>query len=590
MIEQKKRNQIPEEFKWRRDHLFSQVSHWWESFDQVNQEADNFFKYRGTLHDAPMLKECFSTRDSMCQRAEKLYVYANMYLHEDTENPEAQSLADKADSLSIKLNSAMSFIDPEILGLSKDQIDAFLALDDVYKHYMDNMLRVKEHILSPELEELLAQAGEIGMAAENIFSMLNNADMRFGIVKDESGNDVTITHGRFLSLMESSNADVRRNTFKTFYESYFKQKNTLAATYNASVRKDVFFTKSRKYSSSLAWGLHGANIPATVYTNLIQTVNEYLPAMHQYIRLRGKMLGVAELHMYDLYTPLVPEARTAVSYDEAKETVLAALSVMGDDYINTVKKAFAEGWFDVYENKGKRSGAYAWGAYGVHPYVLLNYDNKINDMFTLAHEIGHAMHSHYTWATQPYVYGDYTIFAAEVSSTVNEALLMEYLLKNTADTSRKRYLINYFLDQFRGTVFRQTMFAEFEMKTHEMAESGQPLTVESLCQLYRELNLRYYGQDIVMDEEIDIEWARIPHFYSPYYVYQYATGFSAAIALSRKILADSAAVGQYIEFLKSGSSDYSIPLLKKAGVDMSMPEPIQNALELFQELLNQFNL
>ena len=419
--------------------------------------------------------------------------------------------------------------------------------------------------------------------------MINDADMEFGNVTDEDGNEVELTHGKYSSFLESKNVEVRKQAFNTYYDAYIKQKNTILATYNLSVKIDVFYAHIRNYKSALNEALFNDNIDDNVYTNLIDTITQNIYLMHSYVEKRKKVLKLEEIHMYDLYVPIVEEINSKVTYDEACETVLEALKPLGEDYVNKVKELFENNWIDVYENKGKQSGAYSWGAYGSHPYILMNFDNKVNDMFTLIHEIGHAMHSNYSWETQDYVNANYTIFVAEVASTVNEALLMQHLLKTTEDKNQKKYLINYFLDQFKGTVFRQTMFAEFELVTHDMVEKGEPLTVEVLNKIYRDLNKKYYGDGIVIDEKSDIEWARIPHFYSSFYVYQYATGFCAAINLSEKILNGTPQdIENYINFLKSGSSDYSIELLKKAGVDMSSHKPIEEALKVFEELLNKF--
>ncbi len=591
-IDQKTRKEIEPKYMWNIADLFASDNEWQKEYEQVSKCIKDFDIYRGKLSDMGTLLKCLKANDNISNRAERLYVYANMKLHEDGGESFYQGMADKAGSLVVMLTSAVSFIDVEIVGIEESILKDFLDKNkefSIYRHYIEEIMRSKEHILSSELEEFLAEAGEIGEAADNIFAMINNADMTFGKVQNDNGEEIEITQGRYISLMESKNVEVRKNTFKTYYESYNKLKNTLAATYNASVKKDIFFAKARKFDTALDAALFRYNIPRDVYMNLIETVHKHLPSMHKYIELRKKALGLSEVHMYDLYTPIVAEADTFVDYEKAKETVLNAFTPLGKEYTSVIKEAFEKGWIDVYENKGKRSGAYSWGAYGCHPYVLLNYDNKVNDMFTLAHEMGHAMHSHYSWGTQPYIYGDYTIFVAEVASTVNESLLMDYLLKTTKEPTARKYLINYYLEQFRGTLFRQVMFAEFEMKTHEMVENGEPLTVESLCSLYKGLNRKYYGDEIVLDDEIALEWARIPHFYSAFYVYQYATGFSAAVALSKRILTgDKEKVDAYLNFLKSGGSKYSIELLKEAGVDMTDSKPITDALEVFDKLISEF--
>ncbi len=578
-------------YKWKIEDLFETDEKWKKAYEEVNGSANKIESFKGKLENPDDLLNCLQNRDEISQKCEKVYVYATMKMHEDTSDGKYQAMAEQAETLLVKLTAAMAFIEPEILLLNKSFVEKSLKENkglELYEHYLNDIFRIKEHTLSPEMEELLAKAEDIASASESIFSMMNDADMEFGTVKDENGNEVEITHGRYASLMESKNREVRQNSFNKLYDAYLKQKNTLAATFNANVKKDLFFAKAKKYDSSLDLALDTYNIPKEVYTNLINTVSDNLHLMYRYIELRKKFLKLPELHMYDLATPLIKEANTDINYDDAKQTVLEALSVLGDEYKGIVKECLEKGWIDVYENKGKRSGAYSWGAYGTHPYILLNYDNKISDMFTLAHEIGHSIHSHYSWETQPYVYGSYSIFVAEVASTVNECLLMEYLIKNTKDEALKKYLINYSLEQFRGTVFRQTMFAEFEMITHELLQKGEALTHEVLSEIYYGLNKKYYGENMVIDDKIRIEWARIPHFYSAFYVYQYSTGYSAAVALSEGIMNKGGqAVSNYIGFLKGGCSDYSINLLKGAGVDMSSPKPVLEALNKFEKLLDE---
>lgn len=580
------REDINEKYKWNINDLYKTDEEWETDYKKSESEIPKLSEYQNKL-TIQNLSDCLKTRDEIGMRVERLYVYANLRSNEDSTNSFYQGLSDKADSLIVKYSGASAFIEPEILNLNKDELENELKTNadlNIYTHYIKDMLRIKRHILPAEQEALLAQVYEIEQAPETIYSMINNADMTFPNAEDSKGKEYPLTHGKYISYLESSDRVLRKSAFNLYYDTYKKLQNTISATYSSSVKKDIFNARVRNYSSSLEASLSAYNIPKEVYKNLISTVNKYLPLMHRYIKLRKKMLNLDELHMYDLYTPIVTDINTKINFNDAKETIIKALEPMGKEYINTLKEGLESGWIDVYENKGKRSGAYAWGAYGCHPYVSLNFDNTINSMFTLVHEMGHAMHSHYTWTTQPYIYGDYTIFVAEVASTVNEALLMEYLLKTTQDINQKQYLINYFMEQFRGTLFRQTMFAEFEMITHEKAESGIPLTFDLLCEIYRKLNIKYYGNEIIIDEKINWEWSRIPHFYTAYYVYQYATGYSAAIALSRKILNDNGAEN-YIEFLKKGSSDYSIELLKYAGVDMSSTDPVENAMKVFEQLI-----
>ncbi len=594
MIEQiKKREEVSDEFKWHINDLCESNEKWEELFNLALSETEKIIEFKGKLQNPDNFSEnllnCLKLRDKAGELCGTVYVYANLRSNEDSTNSKYQAMSGKADTLITTYSAACSFIEPEILSLPEEVVKKAISENEglkMYTHFINEILRSKEHILPAEQEELLAGVYEIAQAPDNIFGMLNNADLKFDDIKDEKGNLVPMTHGKYISYLESPNREVRKQAFYSCYSAYFKQKNTIAAIYNASVKGDVFFAKTRKFKSSLEASLFSTNIPTDVYKNLIATVNKHLPLMHRYIDIRKKKLGVDELHMYDLYTPIVKDANTKMPYEKAKEIVVSALEPMGEEYLTQLKKGLSDGWIDIYENEGKRSGAYAWGSYGCHPFVSLNYDDTINSMFTLIHEMGHAMHSHYTWSNQPFVYGDYTIFVAEVASTVNEALLMEYLLKTTEDKNSRAYLINYFLEQFRGTLFRQTMFAEFELLTHEAVEKGETLTYENLCKIYRELNLKYFGNNIVIDEEIDREWARIPHFYNAFYVYQYATGYSAAISLSRKILNENNAEN-YIKFLKGGSSKYSIDLLKIAGVDMSSAKPIEDAMAVFSDLLDQ---
>jgi oligoendopeptidase F len=587
-LAEKNRAEVDAHFKWRIEDLYPSDAAWRDAYETLAARQDALEGYRGKLGQGPALLACLTTRDQLDEALSKLYVYAHMRLHEDSGVSDAQAMADLSESLAARFAAAAAFIEPEILALppgvlARCQQEPGLAL---YGHSLEDLLRQKDHVLSPDLEELLAKAAEIAGAPENVFSMLNNADMEFGEIMDHTNTPVRLTHGRYVSLMESPDPRVRRDTFHTLYGEYTRRKNTLAALYNASVKKDIFFSRAHKYGTALEAALAGSAVPVSVYTRLIDTVAEFLPDLGRYLGLRKKALGLEEVHMYDIYAPLVAEADIRVPYPEAQATVLAALAPLGQAYVDTVAQGFKT-WVDVYENKGKRSGAYAWGAYGCHPYVLLNYNNKLHDMFTLAHEMGHALHSFSSWGHQPYLYSGHTIFTAEVASTVNEVLLTEYLLRHTDQPLRRKYLVNHYAEQFRGTVFRQTMFAEFELRTHTMVEQDQPLTVDALCSLYGDLNRRYYP-GVAQDPEILYEWARIPHFYSPFYVYQYATGFSAAVALAQRILTEGPpAVADYHRFLQCGTSQYSIDQLKAAGVDMSAPQPVRQALGVFKRLVDE---
>jgi oligoendopeptidase F len=582
-----KRSEVKPEYKWKIEDMFATDSAWDKEKAAVTEAIRAFSANdRVTLDN---LYEILQSRDDILRRVDYLYVYAGLRSNEDSTNSLYQAMADKSEGLITEFSSATAFLEPAILALDETELRRKLtsAPLSLYKHYIEDILRNRAHILSRDKEELLAQLYEVGNAPSNIFYMLDNADMTFPEIEDSNGNKHQLSHGSYISYLESRDRVLRQNAFNTYYDTYLKQKNTLAAVYAASVKKDVAFSKVRGYGSSLESMLFAGNIPTEVYTSLIATVEKHLPLLHRYVRLRKKMLGLDELHFYDLYTPIVQNTDTKRSYSEAKTEVLKATAVLGKAYTDTLTAALEnDGWVDIYENEGKRSGAYSWGAYGCHPFVSLNYNNTVDSMFTLAHEMGHAMHSHYTWDNQPVVYGDYTIFVAEVASTVNEALLMEHLLKTTEDPHFKAYLLNYFMEQFRGTLFRQTMFAEFELETHKIVEEGGALTFDGLNELYMELNKKYFGDEIVYDDKIACEWARIPHFYTAFYVYQYATGYSAAIALSQNILNNNGAE-KYLDFLKGGSSKYSIDLLKGAGVDMTSPQPIEKALKVFEGLLTE---
>jgi len=585
-----KRSEVPVEHTWKLEDLFENQQAWDKEYDEVKQLLTEVAKFQGTLNNAQSIKQCFELEDRISLHTERLYVYAHMKHHQDTADPVNLALSEKAKKLSIEVNEALSFITPEILSLSDDELKALMEHPDLafYRHTLDQMLRQKAHVLSKPEEALLAQVGNISTAPSTIFTMLNNADMKFPKIKNEQGEEVELTHGRYIQFLESRDRNVRKSAFEAMYSTYAKQKNTLAATLSANVSKNLFYAKARKYPSALEMYLYGDNIPVDVYTNLIDTIHESLPLLHRYMELRKRFLGVDELHMYDLFAPLVEEFDMVIPFDEAKERVVEALKPLGDEYISILKDGLNSRWIDIYENEGKRSGAYSWGAYGTHPYVLLNHKDNLNSMFTLAHEMGHALHSYLSDQNQEYRNAQYTIFLAEVASTLNEALLMDDLLKKTTDPKQKLYLLTYYADQFRTTVFRQTMFAEFEKIIHERAEAGEALTAQDLSKIYYDLNVKYHGPAMTVDQDIEMEWARIPHFYSSFYVYKYATGFAAATSFAKQIMEEGRpAIDRYLGFLKSGGSDYSINILKKAGVDMSSPEPIKQAMSVFEDILNQ---
>ncbi|MGE7823382.1 oligoendopeptidase F [Paenibacillus sp. NPDC093718] len=585
-----KRADVPKEHQWKLEDLFADQKAWDASFAELKNLLKRTDDYQGKLNNAASIKECFELEDEISYHAERLYVYAHMHHDEDTANPTYQALTAKAKKLNVEAGEALSFITPEILSLSEAELDKLIDDPSLkeFKFTLTEMKREKAHVLSKTEEALLAQVGNLSSAPQTIFGMLNNADMKFPKIKNEDGKDVELTHGNYIQFLESPNREVRERAFKAVYETYGKQKNTIAATLSANVNKNIFYSRVRKYPSVLEMALYGDNIPKEVYTNLIDTIHESLPLLHRYMELRKKLLGVDELHMYDLFAPLVEEYKWDITYEEAKQMTKEGLTPLGEDYLSSLQAGYDNGWIDVYENENKRTGAYSWGAYGTHPYVLLNHKDNLNSMFTLAHEMGHALHSYYSDNALKYRDAQYTIFLAEVASTTNEALLMDYLLKNAKDPKQKMYLLTYYADQFRTTVFRQTMFAEFEKIVHERAESGESLTPQDLSDIYYELNVKYHGKGMQVDKEIGMEWARIPHFYNSFYVYKYATGFSAATSFSKQILEEGQpAVDRYLGFLKSGGSDYSINILKKAGVDMSSPEPIREAMSVFEDIISQ---
>ncbi|OZB96749.1 oligoendopeptidase F [Paenibacillus sp. XY044] len=585
-----KRSEVPAEHQWKIEDLFASQQAWDKTFTELQQEVKKAADFQGKLDNAAAVKDCFALEDEISLKTERLYVFAHLHHDEDTANPTYQALSAKAKKMSVQVGEALSFITPEILSLPDSKLDEFIADPQLadYKFTLTEMKREKAHVLSKAEEALLAQVGNLSQAPQTIYGMLNNADLKFPKIKDENGKEVELTHGSYIQFLENPNREVRERAFKAVYETYGKQKNTIASTLSANVNKNMFYANVRKYPSVLEMSLYGDNIPKEVYTNLIDTIHESLPLLHRYMELRKKLLGVDELHMYDLFAPLVDEYKMDITYEDAKKTVSEGLKPLGKDYLASLQEGYDNGWIDVYENENKRTGAYSWGAYGTHPYVLLNHKENLNSMFTLAHEMGHALHSYYSDNALKYRDAQYTIFLAEVASTTNEALLMDYLLKKSTDPKEKMYLLTYYADQFRTTVFRQTMFAEFEKLVHERAEQGEALTPQALSEIYYDLNVKYHGKDMVVDKDIEMEWARIPHFYTSFYVYKYATGFSAATSFSKQILEEGQpAVDRYLGFLKSGGSDFSINILKKAGVDMSSPQPVREAMSVFESVIEQ---
>lgn len=589
----RKRNEIDEKYKWDLAKIYVNETLWEEDFQTLQQKIKAIAALQGTMPDsAEALLKVLQTSHEMGRITEKLYVYARMRRDENNADQNYQALFDRAERLSVEASSAAAYIVPEILAIPEADLKNYLQQNKdlaVYRHALDEITRQKEHILSVPEERLLAMAADLSTASSHIFTMLNNADLKFPVIKDEEGHEVELTKGRYGSFMESGNRQVREDAFKGMYSTYRKFMNTLGASLNASIKKDIFYARTRKYPSALTAALDGDNVGVDVYDRLIEAVHNNLEPMYRYMKIRKQQLGVDELHMYDIYVPLAKDYKMTIPYEEACEKMLQSLQPLGQEYLGQVQAGLQEGWIDVYENEGKTSGAYSWGTYDTQPYILMNYDNKLDDLFTLAHEMGHSMHSYYSNHNQPYIYAQYSIFVAEVASTVNESLLIDYLLQHSHDKQEKIYLLNHYLEQFRGTVYRQTMFAEFEKIIHAKAEQGEAITPELMNTVYRDLNKLYYGPEVVLDEEINIEWARIPHFYSAFYVYKYATGFSAATAIKEAIRREGeVAVEKYLGFLKSGGSDYPIILLQKAGVDLTTPEPVDSALKYFARLVDEF--
>ena len=587
----RKRKDIDSGYKWNLGDMYSSLEKWETDYKDIKKRLPVFASFSGKIEESPdILPEILDSYSSLMEKVEKLFIYAHMLKDQDNTNTDSQALLDRARSLMVETESSSSYLVPEILkmepGLLEDLIKSDNRLSD-YTQYLKNISRQRKHVLSHEEEKLLALSGEMAASSQLIFGMIDNADIKFPAIKDKDGESCELTKGRYSKFMESRDRRVRKDAFEALYATYEKQKNTISSTLSSSVKKDLFFSKVRKYPSSIEASLFDDNAPISVYDTLITAVSANLESMYKYMKLRKKALKVKELHMYDLYVPIVEDIDFKITYEESREMVTDSLKPLGKNYTNTLKEGLGGGWIDVYENEGKTSGAYSWGCYDTHPYILMNYENIINHTFTLTHEMGHAMHTYYSNGNQSYMNAGYKIFVAEVASILNEILLTDHFLKTLKDEKKKLYILNHYLEQFRGTVYRQTMFAEFEKIIHNNSENQIPLTVESLSNIYHELNIKYYGPDIVVDPLIDLEWARIPHFYSSFYVYKYAIGFSTAAALSENILkGDNDAVSKYLEFLSSGGSDYPIDLLKKAGVDVTSTEPVKNALKIFGRLVD----
>ena len=586
------RSEVPEEFTWNLGDMFESDAAWLAEYEALKVYPEKLSAFRGRLGEsAAELLAFMKLSDEIDLRVTVLYGYASCKSDQDTANGTYQDYRGKAMATFIAIDGASAFSTPEIMEIPDDTMERFYKDEselEIYRRVITKLRRRREHILSPECEKILAAAGEMAETPENIGSVFRNADITFPDVTDSQGNTHKLTGGSFVPLLESPDVTLRRNTFETYYNRLGEFKNTVASILDGQFKQLRFFADARKYGSTLEASLDRTEVPTEVYHNLIAAVHANLDKMYRYVSLRKKLLGVDELHMYDVYTPIVADAAEEITFGQAKETVLEALSVLGEDYIALLKEGFNNRWIDVYENVGKRGGAYSSGNSRPHPYVLLNHKNNLDSQFTLAHEMGHALHSYYSCKNQPVCTSNYVIFVAEVASTCNEILLMRHLLGKTTDKRGRAYLINHFLDQFKGTVYRQTMFAEFELMMGKMSEAGETLTAEKLCDKYLELNKLYFGPDMVSDQGISLEWARIPHFFYNYYVFQYATGFSAACAIASRILElGEPAVKDYKKFLSSGGSTDPISLLKIAGVDMSTPEPVNAGLKLFGELIDE---
>lgn len=589
----KPRNQIDDKYKWNIGAMIPDESVIDNELQQLKESAADFnSNFAGRLTSgSDVLADALEQKDEIWRHLERLFVYCHMKRDEDNSNERYQGFSDKCSAVIAAVSASMSFFTPELLSASKDVILSYIDENprlETYDFAIRDTLRQKAHVLTPAEENILAQMSEITSATNDIFTMLNNADMKFAPVTDKAGRELSLTHGSYIKIMESHDPDLRLQAYNNMYDSYKGLINTIATAYNYNTRTDVVNARLRNYSSARAASLAEDNVPEAVYDNLIDVVNDNLPLLHRYMALKKRLLGMDKMGMQDVYVPVIQIPERTVTFEEAVDIIKEALKPFGDEYVSRMTEGISQGWIDVYENEGKTSGAYSFGCYDSYPYILLNYADTLKDVFTLIHEMGHSMHSSYTRENQPYIYGSHSIFTAEVASTVNESLLMAHLYNTTADSQMRKYLLNLHLEEFRTTLFRQTMFAEFEKLTHQAIESGQVLTAQWMCRTYEELNRKYYGPAIEEDDTIKHEWARIPHFYNAFYVYKYATGYSAATALSQKILTEGRpAAQQYIEFLKTGESDYPIELLKRAGVDMSSPEPVRNAMDKFGELLEE---
>lgn len=593
MSDLKKREEIEDKFKWKVDKIYKSIEDWEKDFEDVKNEAVKLKDFSGKLVNGEAILDYLKFNEKVSRKAENLFIYAHLKCDEDTSNTTYQSLMSKVDIYMAELASYTAFFVPEILSLDDGFIKSEINRLDELKQFeflIEDILKEKPHILSKEMEELLAAASDCLDAPSAIHNILTNADMTFGKIEDEDGNEVELTEGNYSSFIRGKNREVRKAAFERLFGEYDKLKNTLATSLSASIKTFNFSSRVRKYNNALEASLKPNNIPLEVYKNAIKVINNNLDSLHRYVKIKKKLLGLDEIHMYDLYVPVIEIPKERIEFNDGVNIVLKALNPLGTEYLDIFKSGVNDGWIDIYENKGKRGGAYSWGGYDTMPYVLLNYNNELGDVSTLAHEMGHSIHSYYSRKEQPYYYANYTLFCAEVASTTNESLLIHYLIENEKDEKKKLYLINQELEQIRTTVFRQLMFAEFELYTHETLEKGIPLTAEDYNKAWHDLNVKYFGNEIVIDKEVDVEWSRIPHFYSDFYVYQYATGYAAASAFSKAILdGKENAVEKYKGFLKSGGSDYPINILRNAGVDMTTDAPIEATIKRFNELLDMID-
>ena len=588
------RDKIEERYKWNLTDIYKSDMEWESEFKWVEDNVHRYKEYESKLSSgASALIHCLKFDDDINAKVEKLYLYAMLAKDSDMRVTKYQGMDDRIKGLYTKVSTASSFISPELLQMDEEKLRSmFKAKDElkVYRHSIENLLRTKKHTLDKNQEEILALSGEISQTPYNTFSIFTNADIKFPFVKDEAGNEVEMSHARYYAALYSKDRSYRERAFKAYLEPYVKYVNTFAALFNGNLKTNIFYAKARKYSSAREASLDKNNIPLSVYDNLIDTAGKHLAPMHRWAELKKKVLGVDALHPYDVYVTLFEEAdNKKYPYDGAKEMVMTSLKVMGDDYLSSLKTAFENKWIDVYETQAKKSGAYSSGTtFGVHPYVLLNWTDLLNDVFTLTHEMGHNMHSYYTGLNQPYPYANYSIFLAEVASTFNESLLLDYLISISKSKAEKLFLLEKYLNNITSTFYRQVMFAEFEMQAYEKTEKGEALTQDILSKMYKEVYQKYWGPAMVIDEEEDYTWARVPHFYYNFYVYQYATGFAASQVLANLVKGDgNGAIDKYLSFLKAGSSDYPINILKNAGVDMNSPEPVLAVTKKMNEILDE---